>query len=231
MKVVGYLRVSTDHQAEKGLGLEVQEKAIREWAKAHSHRLIGLERDEGVSGSNGLDNRVGLLSAMSALKERRAGGLVVYRLDRLARDLIVQETLLAEIRRLGAEAFSTSRAEADVLQDDPDDPSRKLIRQILGAVSEYERSMIALRLRSGRRRKHEKGGYAFGAPPYGWRAVEGELVPDGDEQVVVRRVAELHGLGASLREIAAALTAEGFSPKRGKEWHPQTLSKIVKRLD
>ena len=60
----------------------------------------------------------------------------VYRLDRLARDLIVQETVLAEVKRLGGEVFSTSAAEAGYLSDDPDDPSRKLIRQVLGAVAE-----------------------------------------------------------------------------------------------
>src|ERR671923_2832950 len=60
MQLVGYLRVSTDRQAEEGLGLEVQEQAIRQWAQAHGHELVALTRDEGISGSNGLDTRVGL---------------------------------------------------------------------------------------------------------------------------------------------------------------------------
>lgn len=231
MKIVAYLRVSTDRQAEEGLGLEVQEQAIRAWAKQHGHRIVGWHRDEGVSGSNGLDSRVALPDALDALRERRASGIVVYRLDRLARDLVLQEQLLAEIRRLEAEPFSTSAAEAGYLTDDPDDPSRKLIRQVLGAVSEYERSMISLRLRAGRRRKAEKGGFAYGAPPYGFRADSRELVSDDNETQAIDRIRALHHDGKSLRQIADTLVSEGHRPKRSERWHPETLRRIIARLD
>ena len=63
MKVAAYLRVSTDRQAEEGLGLEVQEQTIRGWARQHGHRVVLWARDEGVSGSNGLDMREGLADA------------------------------------------------------------------------------------------------------------------------------------------------------------------------
>lgn len=78
-------------------------------------------RDEGLSGSNGLDSQVALGEAFGLLKDGQADGLVVYRLDRLARDLIIQETLLLELRRLGAEVFTTSAAEQGYLSDDPQD--------------------------------------------------------------------------------------------------------------
>ncbi len=228
-RVVGYLRVSTDRQAEEGLGLEVQADAIKAWAKANNARVVGTFADEGVSGSNGLDTRDALLDALNLIKASQAEGLVVYRLDRLARDLIVQETLLAEVRRLGGEVFSTSTAEAGYLADDPDDPSRKLIRQVLGAVAEYERSMIALRLRSGRKRKAQGGGYAYGAPPFGFRVEDGELVPDEGEQETLRRARELQEEGASIREIAATLNEEGRRTKRGTRWHPTTVARVLAR--
>jgi Resolvase, N terminal domain len=144
MKVAAYLRISTDRQAEEGLGLDVQEQAIRVWAKDHGHRIVAWYRDEGQSGSNGLDRPLGLGDAFRALTDGLARGLVVYRLDRLARDLIVQEQLLMELRGQGADVFSTSPPEQGYLTDDADDPSRKLIRQVLEAVAEYEGSMIAL---------------------------------------------------------------------------------------
>jgi DNA invertase Pin-like site-specific DNA recombinase len=230
VKVAGYVRVSTDRQAEKGFGLDVQERAVRAWARQHGHRLVEIHRDEGVSGSNGLDSRVGLADALQSLRDRKANGLVVPRLDRLARDLVLQETLLGEVRRLGGQVFSCSNAEAEFLVDDPADPSRRLIRQILGAVAEYERSMIALRLRAGRRRKAEQGGYAGdGSPPYGWQAVDGALAPVEAEQRAIHRVRELHAGGHSLRSIADALHAEGHRPKRGDRWPPQTLARVLAR--
>lgn len=211
--------------------MEVQEGAIRAWAKSNNHRVVLWTRDEGVSGSNGLDTRHGLGDALEALRDGTVDGIVVYRLDRLARDLIIQETLLAEVRRLGGGVLSTSGAEDAYLVDDPDDPSRRLIRQVLGAVAEYERSMIVLRLRSGRRRKAEKGGFAYGSPAYGYRAENRELVAVEDEQAALARIRQMHNARSSLREIIAALEAEGYRPKRGGKWHPESLARIVRRLD
>jgi DNA invertase Pin-like site-specific DNA recombinase len=229
MNAVAYLRVSTDRQAEEGLGLDVQQHTIRAWAKKHGHRLIAWASDEGVSGTNGLDGRVGLAEALEAIRERRAGGLVIYRLDRLARDLVLQEQLLAEVRRLGGIVCSASESESAFLVDDPDDPSRKLIRQVLGAVSEYERSMISLRLRSGRARKAANGGFAYGAPPFGCRAERGELFRDDGEQATIARASELRDEGLSLRQIAAALTDEGHTPRRSARWHPQVVKRLLTR--
>jgi DNA invertase Pin-like site-specific DNA recombinase len=227
VKLVAYVRVSTDRQAEEGVGLEVQEQAVRSWARANGHRVVAICQDEGVSGSKGLETRMGLPEALSLVKDAKAPGLVVYR---FARDLVIQETLLAELRRMGAAVFTTSAAETGYLSDDPDDPSRKLIRQVLGAVAEYERGMISLRLRSGPARKAEKGGFAYGAPGFGYRAEAKELVGDDKEQAALARISELHAAGASLRENAATLQAEGHRPKRSSRWHPGTLARTMTRL-
>jgi DNA invertase Pin-like site-specific DNA recombinase len=72
--------------------------------------VVDVFTDAGVSGSNGLENRNELSIALEALRDGIAGGLVVYRLDRLARDLVLQEQLLMEIRNLGGRVFSTVEA-------------------------------------------------------------------------------------------------------------------------
>ena len=200
-------------------------------AVPNGHRVTAVETDEGISGSNGLDHRLGLAEALAAVRGGRADGVVVYRLDRLARDLVLQEQLLAEVRRLGGVVLSTSASEADYLVDDPQDPSRRLVRQVLGAVNEYERHMIRLRLSAGRRRKAEQGGFAYGSPPFGSRAENRVLVDDLAEQETLSRIRDLRGAGASLPMIAATLTAEGRSPKRGTKWHVESLRRILARLD
>jgi DNA invertase Pin-like site-specific DNA recombinase len=247
LKVAAYIRVSTDRQAEEGQGLDVQRRAIRQWAKSNGHLVTMWTADEGLSGSNGLDSRAGLLEALSAVSEQSVTGIVVYRLDRLARDLVLQEQLLAEVWRVGGRVFSTSPSEDAYL--DPNgadtDPSRKLIRQVLGAVAEYERSMIRLRMSAGRARKAERlrpesptgHAYAYGAPPYGWRADGRELVPVPEEQLVLARIAELRESGTSLRGVAACLKDDGFKPRAFKrrehpdDWHPQTLRRIIARME
>ena len=96
------------------------------------------------------------------------------------------------------------------MKDDPDDPSRRLIRQILGAVNEYERGMIRLRLRRGRQRKAERGEYAGGRPAFGYAAIAGELVPAPEEQAVIIEARKLRASGASIRAIAMESQSPGI---------------------
>lgn len=228
-KLAGYVRVSSTSKADHEDSAAEQERKIRAWAKANGHKIAAVYADEGVSGANGLATRTGLPLALHALKDGHAAGLVVARLDRLSRDMVLQEQLLAEIRRMRGELYSTSAAEQEYIADDADDPSRALIRRILGAVNQYERDMIALRLRGGKVAKRARGGYAGGYVPLGMRVADRELVPDEAEQAAVRRMTALQAEGKSLREIAAVLEAEGFRAKRGARWYPSAVARTLAR--
>lgn len=228
MRLVAYIRVSTADQVD-GYGLDVQETEIRAWCKANRHKLAAVYSDEGESGSNGLATRVALADALGDVRHGRAEGIVVHKLDRFSRDAMLAEQLLAEVWRMGGEVYSVAPSENN-LRDDPNDPSRKLIRRILGSVAEYEKDMVVLRMRMGRQRKSARGGFAYGSPHYGTRAEGGELVADEREAATLARIRELHAANASLRDMAAALTAEGHRPKRADRWHPESLRRIVARL-
>lgn len=222
-KALGYIRVSTTEQVS-GFGLDVQERAIRDFCKANAMQLVAVLRDEGQSGSNGLGNRVGLAEGLAILKAGEASTLVVYRLDRLARDLILQETLVESLRDQGTPVLSASEPDLDM---NTDDPTKVLIRQIIGAVSQYERAVIRGRMMAGKAAKAAQGGYLGGRVPYGFRLKQGEVVPDDAEQTVVALVGRLRTSGASLREIAARLDAQGFRPRDGDRWHPNTIRRIA----
>lgn len=225
---VGYIRVSTATQAD-GFGPEIQEHAIREWF-GDRHRGFKLFRDEGVSGK--LLERPGLAEAIGALGKDDV--LVVARLDRLARDLITQELLLREIRGRGARLISCAPGEQAWLTDDPDDPSRKLIRQLLGAVSEYERAMVTLRLRLGRARKRATdGGTGFtgGEAPFGWRSAGGGLLKEEvREQMVLGVMRRMREEGSTYERVATALNMRGedYRPRRGRAWDKQSVHKRLK---
>jgi DNA invertase Pin-like site-specific DNA recombinase len=222
MRVILYTRVSTDKQAEHGLGLAVQDKALRAWAKAGGHKVVAMRSDAGISGSNGLDTRPGLALAFRELEDGKADALAVYRLDRLARKLASQETWIERLERAGRQVISVTEP------DYGEDEMRVFVRQVLGAVAEYERAVIRKRLRNGRAEKAAQGGYAYGGPPYGWRAEGKALVPDPDEQRVLARMRELRAEGLSYGAVAAALAAEGIRARRGG-WHAQTVSRALAR--
>jgi len=141
--------------------------------------------------------------------------IVIERLDRLARDLMVQEYIVQDCQRRGITLLST--VEPDLLSSDP---TRILMRQILGAVAAYDKAMIVLKLRGARERKRSRKGKCEGAKLFG------EL---RGEQETLERMRSWRQEGANLTAIAARLNAEGVRPRRGEKWHPMTVQRILKR--
>ena len=225
LRAVGYRRVSTEEQVQ-GNGLEVQEQAIRRYCKDTDLNLIDVTSDEGISGSSGLDARVGLASALARLEGGEADCLVVYRLDRLARDFVLQELLVNRLRERGKPIRSVMEPD---IETDTDDPTKVLIRQIVGAIGQYERALIRGRMQAGKLVKAARGGYVGGQPGYGQRADETELVDDPGESEVVRLALTLRSAGASYRDICIALTEVGYKPRRAKQWHPMVVRSVVQR--
>lgn len=229
MRLIGYVRVSTARQVEEGLGLEVQRQRIEEWAAREGHDLIEIHSDEGVSGTKGSDEREGLAAALLLIKDGGADGLLVYSLHRLARQLDVQEAALAHVWKAGGTVFAVDVGE--VLRDDPSDPMRTALRQMIGVFSQLERGMIAARLAAGRRMKAERGGFAYGSPPFGYRSEGGTLVPVESEQAIIKRIQAMRERGAYFKDIAATLDAEGLRPRRSDRWHTSCIRRIVARLE
>lgn len=225
MKLSAYLRVSTSEQAN-GQGLPIQEALIRE----SGHDIVAWYSDT-TSGRKDLLDRPGLGMALDDLRNKRSRGIIVYRLDRLARDLIVQEQLLAEIRKLGGKLISCAQGEQPYIDDDDTDPSRKLIRQVLGAVSEYERAMIKLRMVAGARRKRLETGWSGSPVPYGYANDEGTLVPAPEEQRVISTMRSLHSQGRTIKEIAAYLNELGVPTRYSKHWHTESVRRTLRRAE
>lgn len=227
MRLVALTRVSTRRQADDGYGLEVQEADVRAWGRKHRHRLVAVLSEQ-ISGDAPLDDRAGLVEALAMVTDGRADGIVVPRLDRLARAMLVQEQLIAEAIRLGGVIRSCNPTEDAQLVGEANDPERKLVRQILGSIHEYERAMIKIRMRAGLDRKAAAGGYVGGPPPYGWIAVSGDLRPIPAEQAVRKAIKEWRRAGWSFRKIAERLNADRVPSKRGGPWHPQTVARVIK---
>jgi len=230
MRVVAYHRVSSDTQVEDGNGLDVQERMIRAWARQHRHELVAEHVDAGLSGTLPVEERPGLAAALAAVRSGEVDGLVVRDLDRLAREVTVQEAVLAELwKRDDAQVWSVTNGL--VQRDDPDDPMRTAMRQMMGVFAGLERRMTVKRMRDGRKAKAARGGRPVGAPPYGWAAVAGELVPIPAEQEALRLIRRLHKRGESTRRIAATLAAdpERYPTKRGGTWTSPVVSRILTR--
>lgn len=220
-RAIGYVRVSTGKQAESGLGLEAQERAVRDAARKSGMEVIAVYTDAGASGSWEVKDRPGLADAINAL--RRGDVLLVAKRDRLARDSFMTAILEREIGRKGARLVSAAgEGTAD------DDPTSIFTRRILDAVAELERSLGAARTRAALRAKRARGERA-GNDPYGHR-VNGDgktLHQHPDEQRTLALIQECREAGYSLRAIAAELNRAGIQTRAGTPWQHQYVASIV----
>jgi DNA invertase Pin-like site-specific DNA recombinase len=216
IQAVSYLRVSSVGQIA-GDGFPRQREAVQIYAERNGIEVVGEFRDEGVSGTVDHGEREGF----KALLERIAGNCVrlvlIERPDRLARDLLVQETLLASLIRLGVRVVDSSGTDLT----DESDPSRVLIRQVLGAVAQHDRACLVAKLRAARQRQRIATGRCEGRKPFGTRVGEDRGLD---------RIKQLKGQGCSLRVIAAALNAEGIPTRGGKAWSFGTVARLASRV-
>jgi hypothetical protein len=123
VRLVGYPRVSTRGQVKTGASIPYQDREIRAWARRNGHRVVGMFPEEGRSGALDLEDRAALTAAIDLIATGKAEGLICYGLDRLAREITVQEAILAKVwEEAGGQVFTIDHGE--VQRDDPDDPMR-----------------------------------------------------------------------------------------------------------
>lgn len=109
-----------DRESGRGVGVEAQRHAVEVYAAAQSIEIVAVVTDNAVSGRSPVSDRPGLLEAVSMLRDGQADVLLVARLDRIARDLTIQEAVLGEVWRLDTEVHTCDLGV--VLRDDSDDP-------------------------------------------------------------------------------------------------------------
>ena len=215
MKAFGYIRVSGKGQIN-GDGPERQEHAIRSYAQSKGIELVEIYFERGVCGEVETMDRPEFVRMMADLLSNGVHAVIVEKLDRLSRHLITQETCIQDFAKQGLTLLSADPAEYDLMADDP---GRVFVRQVFGALAQYDKAMLVAKLRAARMRKKASGERMEGQRPYGSRP---------GEQAIVERITAMHGESMTYDAIAQALNAEGIAPRKGR-WHGQTVSRIIER--
>lgn len=242
---VSYLRVSSPGQVD-GDGFDRQRETIERWRRC---RPVDLEVarefcERGVTGAaferpqlaellvwcremrdqQTEQMKAAMKDPLKLAKQTNMGiqdgiTVLVERSDRLARENLTAELILREFRALDVKVVD---CEAGIELTNDDDPSKVLIRQILQAVSEFEKSSIVKKLKRARDRKRAETGRCDGAKPYGHYE---------DEKLIFNLIKYMHGRGVKASPISRALNAEGYKTRRGTLWNRGTVYRICKRLD
>lgn len=209
MKVLGYVRVSTNDQADSGLGLEAQRSALTEECARRGWELAGILEDAGLSGKS-LDNRPALQEALSVVeaRSRDATGIVVTRLDRLTRSLLDFAGLLDRARTNKWNLVALD------LGIDLSTPAGEFLASVMAAAAQWERRIIGQRTREALAVKRGQG-VRLGRPP--------SISLDVVEIIRLR-----HAGGAGYAAIAGELNAAGVPTARGgQRWHDTTVRKVL----
>ena len=188
--------------------------AIKKYAAANNIKIVRILREEGVSGTTEWEHRPAFSEMMGLLLNNGVRTVLVERLDRLGRDLMVQESVIADFQRKGLTLVRVS--EPDLLIDDP---SRILMRRMLGAFFEYEKTLLVAKLRGARQRVKAENGRCEGKKPYGTFPGESD---------VIERMRQLRRDKQAVDTIAETLNAEGVKPRAGALWHSMTVYRILK---
>jgi DNA invertase Pin-like site-specific DNA recombinase len=222
-KFVAYYRVSTDRQGQSGLGLDAQRDLVRNFLNGGRWNLIG-EFTEVESGT--VKNRPMLKAALELARKQKAT-LVVSKMDRLARNpLFLEQMIAAKVPFVCADSPELSQFTAH----------GEFMLRMLGAVSKLERDMISSRTKAALDQLKKKG-KKLGSPRPEIGSAEGVRVIKAKADAYAERVGPIvrdimRKSGAStLREIAAALTARGIETPRGNaDWHISQVSNLLKRI-
>ena len=222
---VAYLRCSGLGQVD-GDTFHRQTDAITKYARAHGLVIATDDwfKDAGVSGTKDAGDRPGLAQLLDRIESNGVRTVLVENSSRLARDLLVSEVILGQLRALGCTVIATDSG-TNLADDQEDDPTRRLIRQVLGAVAEFDRRVTVLKLRAARERIRRRTGRCEGRKPFGSRPGEADTL---------ERIRQLHRKPhgeerRSFQAIADALNLEGRATRTGKPWAKGTVHQLVTR--
>lgn len=221
MIVIGYCRVSTEHQLEKGFSLEAQEDKIRAYCRLHDHELLCVVREQGSGGD--LD-RESLQRVLISLKANEADAILVTKLDRLTRSIKDFLGVLSDY--FGEDGGSTLMSISDNI--DTSSATGRFFLNILLSIASWERETISERIVDVLQHKKATG-KVYCRKIYGWDNINGDMIENEYEQSIISYMIERREFGDSWSSIARYLNITSEKSPCNGAWTHGTVKRIVER--
>jgi len=225
VRAIGYVRVSSEDQVGSGISLDLQAEKIRGYAKLHDLELVEVVTDAGLSAKS-LD-RPGLTHALARLRSGDADTLVVFKLDRLTRNLGDWSSLIdGYFGERGGKSLASVSESIDTAT-----AGGRMVLNLLMTVAQWERETIVERTRSAMTHKRSKG-ERLGQVPYGFQLDEDgrTLIRDPLDMHIYRGIKMRREAGETYRQIAASLNEAGVAAKRGGKWSHSSVAALLRRF-
>ena len=218
-KAIGYIRVSTEQQADEGVSLAAQRAKISAWCELNDYELEAIYEDAGISGKT-VSKRPQLQAALAGMKKGMA--LVVYSLSRLARSTKHCIEIADELKSTGSDLVSLTE------KIDTSSAMGEFFFTLIAALGQMERKVIGERTKAAL--AHKKAiGEKYAPVPFGYKEIEGRLEVVKAEAQIVAEINRKRAAGSSMHLIARELNEQGVIGKQGGKWYASTVSCILKR--
>lgn len=221
MQAIGYIRVSTLEQSREGVSMEMQAAKIRAYAELNDFELIEIVSDDGIS-AKAIKGRDGIQKVLESVRTKKTAAVIIYKLDRLARNTIESLEMAKMMDKSGVALHSITE------KLDTQSAMGKFFFTLTASLAEMERNIISERTSAALQEKRRQGKLA-GKIPFGFTlAADGEaLLENSQEKESLEIMRELRGRGLSLRAIASELESRGIKAKNGGRWHAKVIQGIL----
>lgn len=223
MRLIAYIRVSTDAQADSGAGLSAQMEACEKYAKKNGLIIHQIFKDEGISGAAEFEDRPGLMQAIDAIK--KGDVLLCAKRDRLARG---DHMALLQLHVNKRKAKIVSAA-GEGTEGDLDDPMTYMMRGMTDLFAGFERLLIKSRTKAALQAMKREG-KRVGHIPFGFQLAQDgiHLEESPEEQDILRQMNDLRAEGLSIRDIAKALNERNAFNRGQAKWNHASIHRIMK---
>lgn len=217
--VIGYVRVSSTIQKEKGNSIPNQINKIKSYCKLNDYELIDILKDDGISGMS-KSKRKDYLKLIDLVSDRNIDGVVVNDLSRIGRKMSDVVEFIELIKKKDIEFHTIKEGinnESNV---------GNLIINILSSINQFEVEMLRNRISEVKQYKKSKN-LVYGNLIYGKDNIDGELVINEDEMKVVRYMKNLRKRGYSYFKISDRLNERNISSKNGNQWYGSGVRNVL----
>jgi len=216
--IAAYIRVSTEDQAESGLGMDAQRSKCKLMAQVKEWPEPTFYEDDGISGTKPVSRRPGLKRLVEDIMASKIHAVIIPSLDRLGRTARIIINLVEDFRVHNVSLVSCKES------FDTSTPQGQLMLGIFAVLAQFERDLVSQRTTDALAERGKRDGEKGGRLPYGYRRSDAGIVIDTEEAKVVRRIFRLHKEGRSLREIAADIS-------NGKQWAHTSIAEVLRNKD
>ncbi len=222
METIGYVRVSTEEQARGGVSLDAQRQKIRAYAHLEDMELIDIIADEGISGCS-IKIRPGIQHVLKLVREKRVKAVIIYKLDRLARNTVEALSMATLMDSKGVALHSITE------KLDTKSAMGRFFFTLMASIAEMERGIISERIVAAMDLKRTRGEALNNNPLYGFSIAGDRLVPDLHEQKIIQRIHSLRSEGHTIHGIVEILNTEGITNRKGRPFGKTQIHTLISR--